>query len=73
MECWETAGDLLRAERSREGSMYGAMITEYITEGKIVPMEVTIKASHFFKTQHMPFPCSLLPRLTCPHSSLRTP
>lgn len=41
----ETAGDLLRAERSREGSRYGAMITEYITEGKIVPMEVTIKAS----------------------------
>ncbi|TYJ54025.1 hypothetical protein B9479_005359 [Cryptococcus floricola] len=38
-----SAGDLLRAERNREGSTYGAMITEYITEGKIVPMEVTIK------------------------------
>ncbi|WVN88030.1 uncharacterized protein L203_103229 [Cryptococcus depauperatus CBS 7841] len=38
-----SAGDLLRAERNRAGSTYGAMITEHITEGKIVPMEVTIK------------------------------
>jgi hypothetical protein len=37
------AGDLLRAERARPGSTYGTMITEYIQEGKIVPMEVTIK------------------------------
>lgn len=37
------AGDLLRAEQKREGSDYGAMIKQYITEGKIVPMEVTIK------------------------------
>jgi len=37
------AGDLLRAEQKREGSEYGAMIKQYITEGKIVPMEVTIK------------------------------
>ncbi|PRQ76168.1 P-loop containing nucleoside triphosphate hydrolase protein [Rhodotorula toruloides] len=37
------AGDLLRAEQQREGSQFGAMIKEYITEGKIVPMEVTIK------------------------------
>jgi len=38
-----SAGDLLRAERSRPDSTYGAMITEYIQEGKIVPMEVTVK------------------------------
>lgn len=48
----KTAGDLLRAERSREGSRYGAMITEYITEGKIVPMEVTIKASALSPQNH---------------------
>jgi len=40
------AGDLLRAEQQRPGSTYGAMIKEYITEGKIVPMEVTVKVSH---------------------------
>jgi adenylate kinase family enzyme len=39
------AGDLLRAEQQRPGSTYGAMIKEYITEGKIVPMEVTVKVS----------------------------
>lgn len=38
-----SAGDLLRAEQARAGSQFGAMIKEYITEGKIVPMEVTIK------------------------------
>lgn len=37
-----SAGDLLRAEQQREGSEKGAMIKEYIREGKIVPMEVTI-------------------------------
>lgn len=37
-----SAGDLLRAEQIREGSQYGKMIKEYITEGKIVPMEVTV-------------------------------
>ncbi|CAD6588065.1 MAG: hypothetical protein TREMPRED_004928 [Tremellales sp. Tagirdzhanova-0007] len=37
------AGDLLRAEQARPDSTFGAMIKEYITEGKIVPMEVTIK------------------------------
>ncbi|GAA6063745.1 hypothetical protein JCM10212_005703, partial [Sporobolomyces blumeae] len=36
-------GDLLRAEQTREGSQYGEMIKTYIKEGKIVPMEVTIK------------------------------
>ncbi|EST09025.2 UMP-CMP kinase [Kalmanozyma brasiliensis GHG001] len=37
-----SAGDLLRAEQKREGSQYGAMIADYIKEGKIVPMEVTV-------------------------------
>ena len=38
-----TAGDLLRAEQNREGSLYGAMIKQYIKDGQIVPMEVTVK------------------------------
>jgi UMP-CMP kinase len=33
---------LLRAEQKREGSKYGEMINNYIREGLIVPMEVTI-------------------------------
>ncbi|KAI1114362.1 uridylate kinase [Nemania sp. NC0429] len=37
-----SAGDLLRAEQNRAGSQYGALIKEYITNGLIVPMEVTI-------------------------------
>ena len=37
-----SAGDLLRAEQQRPGSQYGAMIADYIREGKIVPMEVTV-------------------------------
>ena len=39
----DPAGDLLRAEQNREGSQYGAMIKQYIKDGQIVPMEVTIK------------------------------
>ncbi|KAJ9142096.1 Uridylate kinase [Pleurostoma richardsiae] len=38
-----SAGDLLRAEQSRPGSQFGELIDNYIREGKIVPMEVTIK------------------------------
>lgn len=38
-----SAGDLLRAEQNREGSKYGDLIKEYIREGLIVPMEVTVK------------------------------
>ena len=38
-----SAGDCLRAERKREGSAYGALINEFIAEGKIVPVEITIK------------------------------
>lgn len=37
-----SAGDLLRAEQQREGSKTGQLIKDYITEGKIVPMEITI-------------------------------
>merc|ERR1740124_814438 len=37
-----SAGDLLRAERA-SGSEQGQMIDEYIKEGKIVPVEVTIR------------------------------
>jgi len=38
-----SAGDLLRQEQDRAGSPYGDMIRTYIKEGKVVPMEVTIK------------------------------
>jgi UMP-CMP kinase len=37
------AGDLLRAEQDRPGSQYGELIRTHIREGKIVPMEVTVK------------------------------
>lgn len=36
-----SAGDLLREERSREGSQFGQLIEDYIRNGKIVPVEVT--------------------------------
>ena len=38
-----SAGDLLRAEQEREGSEYGQLIKDYIKNGQIVPMEVTVK------------------------------
>uniref|UniRef100_A0A3Q2PPF2 UMP-CMP kinase n=1 Tax=Fundulus heteroclitus TaxID=8078 RepID=A0A3Q2PPF2_FUNHE len=38
-----SAGDLLRAERGREGSADGQLIDNYIKEGKIVPVEITIR------------------------------
>ena len=41
--CHLSAGDLLRAEQDREGSEVGAMIKDYIKNGQIVPMEVTIQ------------------------------
>lgn len=37
-----SAGDLLRAEQNRSGSQYGELINYYITEGLIVPQEITI-------------------------------
>ncbi|XP_030376432.1 UMP-CMP kinase [Scaptodrosophila lebanonensis] len=36
-----SAGDLLREERARKGSEFGALIDDYIRNGKIVPVEVT--------------------------------
>lgn len=36
-----SAGDLLREERQRPGSEFGELIEECITNGKIVPVEVT--------------------------------
>ncbi|KAI5465915.1 adenylate kinase-domain-containing protein [Mariannaea sp. PMI_226] len=38
-----SAGDLLRAEQQRPGSQFGELIKDYIRNGLIVPMEVTIK------------------------------
>ena len=38
-----SAGDLLRAEQDRSGSQYGQLIKDYIKNGQIVPMEVTVK------------------------------
>lgn len=38
-----SAGDLLRAEQERKGSEFGDLIKEYIRDGKIVPMEVTVQ------------------------------
>lgn len=38
-----SAGDLLRAEQTRDGSEVGALIKHYITEGLIVPQEITIQ------------------------------
>lgn len=38
-----SAGDLLRAEQDRPDSQFGDLIRTHIREGKIVPMEVTIK------------------------------
>lgn len=51
---WQAAGDLLRAEQNTPGSPYGALIKTFIQacfkinrqEGKIVPMEITIKLLH---------------------------
>jgi UMP-CMP kinase len=41
-----SAGDLLRAERMREGSPYGDLINKYIADGQIVPMEITVALLH---------------------------
>ena len=37
-----SAGDLLREERSREGSEFGQLIESFIRDGKIVPVEITV-------------------------------
>ncbi|MCJ1471829.1 bifunctional uridylate/adenylate kinase [Lambiella insularis] len=38
-----SAGDLLREEQDRKDSQFGGVIKEYIKEGKIVPMEITVQ------------------------------
>jgi len=38
-----SAGDLLREEQDNEGSKYGQLIKDYIKDGLIVPMEITVK------------------------------
>ncbi|ETS87721.1 Uridylate kinase [Pestalotiopsis fici W106-1] len=38
-----SAGDLLRAEQERPGSQFGDLIKDYIKNGLIVPMEVTVQ------------------------------
>jgi UMP-CMP kinase len=38
-----SAGDLLREEQDNKDSKYGQLIKDYIKEGQIVPMEVTVK------------------------------
>ncbi|KAL2756344.1 hypothetical protein ACRALDRAFT_2104153 [Sodiomyces alcalophilus JCM 7366] len=38
-----SAGDLLRAEQARPGSEFGQLIRDYIKDGLIVPMEVTVQ------------------------------
>ena len=46
MKDWDfvhlSAGDLLREEQKREGSQYGALISKFIQEGEIVPLEITV-------------------------------
>jgi UMP-CMP kinase len=38
-----SAGDLLRAEKSKPGSNHAELINTYIKEGKIVPVEITVQ------------------------------
>jgi len=52
-----SAGDLLRAERENPSSQYGKLIDEYIREGKIVPVEITVNLlknamQHHIKTEN---------------------
>lgn len=53
-----SAGDLLRAEQDRPGSQFGQLIKDYIRDGLIVPMEVTVKllenAMKEYIAQHPP-------------------
>lgn len=54
-----SAGDLLRDERKRPGSQYGELIENYIKEGEIVPVEITI--SLLKRVRKGPFPCWFTP------------
>ena len=51
--CHLSAGDLLREEQERKGSEVGALIKDYIKNGQIVPMEVTIKLLEVAMTRDM--------------------
>ncbi|KAL9603371.1 MAG: hypothetical protein Q9219_001233 [cf. Caloplaca sp. 3 TL-2023] len=48
-----SAGDLLRKEQDRPDSEFGSMIKEYIADGKIVPMEVTVQLLENAMTDHI--------------------
>lgn len=54
-----SAGDLLRDERKRPGSQYGELIENYIKEGEIVPVEITI--SLLKRVRKGLFPCRVTP------------
>lgn len=48
-----SAGDLLREERQNPNSPDGQLIETYITEGKIVPVAITVKLLWVAMQQHM--------------------
>ncbi|KAH9256136.1 hypothetical protein BASA81_005912 [Batrachochytrium salamandrivorans] len=48
-----SAGDLLREERQNPNSSDGQLIETYITEGKIVPVAITVKLLWIAMQQHM--------------------
>lgn len=48
-----SAGDLLREERSRDGSEYAELIEDAIKNGKIVPVEVTCSLLENAMNKHM--------------------
>lgn len=48
-----SAGDLLRAEQDRPDSQFGGLIREYIRDGRIVPMEVTVQLLENAMTEEM--------------------
>lgn len=54
-----SAGDLLREERNNPNSKDGALIEAYIKEGKIVPIEITVKLL-MNAMNAQPAPCFLI-------------
>ncbi|XP_078733524.1 UMP-CMP kinase-like [Lampetra fluviatilis] len=64
-----SAGDLLRAERSRKGSEFGTLIEKCIREGSIVPVEITLALLKKVRRTYLA-PVHPLPRgptNLCPH------
>jgi len=55
-----SAGDLLRIERSREGSQFGQMIETHMKNGTIVPVEVTCKLLENAMIESVPRPPGFL-------------